>query len=110
MRNIFALLIAVFVVIGSIIFGNQLVLVFRDSIDAGIPISDLLPVVGFNMIRDIPLILSLSFFFGNHSGSKPFVQRFGGNCYEFYGNRGQKLYAFYPANSHCYISNNFISN
>jgi lipopolysaccharide export system permease protein len=62
MRNIFALLIAVFVVIGSIIFGNQLALVFRDSIDAGIPISDLLPVVGFNMIRDIPLILSLSFF------------------------------------------------
>jgi lipopolysaccharide export system permease protein len=62
MRNIFALLIAVFVVIGSIIFGNQLALVFRDSIDAGIPISDLLPVVGFNMIRDTPLILSLSFF------------------------------------------------
>lgn len=62
MRNVFTLLLAVFVVIGSIIFGNQLVLVVRDSIDAGIPIADLIPVVGFNMIRDIPLILSLSFF------------------------------------------------
>ena len=62
MRNVLTLLFAVFIVIGLIVFGNQLVLVVKDSLEAGIPLEDLIPVVGFNMLRDIPLILSLSLF------------------------------------------------
>jgi lipopolysaccharide export system permease protein len=62
MRQVLMLLAAVFIVIGLVIFGNQLVLVVKESIEGGIPISDLLPLVGFNMIRDVPLILSLSLF------------------------------------------------
>ena len=62
MRQVLMLLAAVFIVIGLVIFGNQLVLVIKESIEEGIPVVDLLPLVGFNMIRDVPLILSLSLF------------------------------------------------
>lgn len=62
MRQVLMLLVAVFIVIGLVIFGNQLVLVIKESLEQGIPIADLLPLVGFTMIRDIPLILSLSLF------------------------------------------------
>ena len=62
MRQVLMLLVAVFIVIGLVIFGNQLVLVVKESIEQGIPLADLLPLVGFNMIRDVPLILSLSLF------------------------------------------------
>ena len=62
MRNLLVLLAAVFIVIGLIVFGNQLVLMIKESLSIGIPVADLLPLVGFNMIRDIPLILSLSLF------------------------------------------------
>lgn len=62
MRQVLMLLAAIFIVIGLVIFGNQLVLVVKDSVEDGIPIADLLPLVGFNMIRDVPLILSLSLF------------------------------------------------
>ena len=62
MRQVLMLLAAVFIVIGLVIFGNQLVLVVKESVEDGIPIADLLPLVGFNMIRDVPLILSLSLF------------------------------------------------
>ena len=62
MRQVLMLLAAVFIVIGLVIFGNQLVLVVMESIEEGIPTVDLLPLAGFNMIRDVPLILSLSLF------------------------------------------------
>jgi lipopolysaccharide export system permease protein len=62
MRNVLVLLAAVFIVIGLVVFGNQLVLMVKESLSAGISVADLLPLVGFNMIRDVPLILSLSLF------------------------------------------------
>lgn len=61
-RNVLVLLFAVFVVIGLVVFGNQLVLVVKESLKQGIPVADLLPLIGFKMIRDVPLILSLSLF------------------------------------------------
>jgi Predicted permeases len=62
MRNVLVMLSAVFIVIGLVVFGNQMVLVINESLKEGIPVSDLLPLIGFKMIRDIPLILSLSLF------------------------------------------------
>ena len=61
-RNVLMMTAAVFIVIGLVIFGNQLVLVIKESLEEGIPIADLLPLVSFKMIRDVPLILSLSLF------------------------------------------------
>lgn len=61
-RNVLMLTAAVFIVLGLVIFGNQLVLVIKESLEEGIPIADLLPLVSFKMIRDVPLILSLSLF------------------------------------------------
>ena len=34
----------------------------QESIEHGIPIQELTPIIGFNMLRDLPIILSLSFF------------------------------------------------
>ncbi len=62
MRNVLVLFAAVFIVIGLVVFGNQLVLMVKESLSAGISVADLLTLVGFNMIRDVPLILSLSLF------------------------------------------------
>jgi lipopolysaccharide export system permease protein len=62
MRQVLMLLVAVFIVIGLVVFGNQLVLVFKESIQQNIFIADLMPIIGFKMIRDVPLILSLSLF------------------------------------------------
>jgi lipopolysaccharide export LptBFGC system permease protein LptF len=53
---------AVFLIISLVVFGNQVVLMIKESIKYGIPTTDLVPLIGFNMIRDIPLILSLSLF------------------------------------------------
>ena len=61
-RNVLIITAAVFIVLGLVIFGNQLVSVIKESLEKGIPIADLLPLVGFKMIRDVPLILSLSLF------------------------------------------------
>ncbi len=61
-RNVLMIMVAVFIVLGLVIFGNQLVSVIKESLEKGIPIADLLPLVGFKMIRDVPLILSLSLF------------------------------------------------
>ena len=54
--------IAIFFIIGLIIFGNQFVLTVQESVEHGIPIQELMPIIGFNMLRDLPVILSLSFF------------------------------------------------
>lgn len=62
MRHVVILLVAVFIVIGLVVFGNQLVLVIKESLKQGIPVVDLFPLIGFKMIRDVPLILSLSLF------------------------------------------------
>ena len=62
MRHVVILLAAVFIVIGLVVFGNQLVLVIKESLKQGIPVVELFPLIGFKMIRDVPLILSLSLF------------------------------------------------
>tara|TARA_B100000795_G_C22761014_1_gene423594 strand:+ start:250 stop:1308 length:1059 start_codon:yes stop_codon:yes gene_type:complete len=45
-----------------LVFGNQFVLTAQESIEHGIPFKELIPLVGFNMLRDLPIIFSLSFF------------------------------------------------
>jgi len=62
MRNVLVLLAVVFIVIGLVVFGDQLVSVIKESIKQGIPIVDLLPLIGFKMITKVPLILSFSLF------------------------------------------------
>lgn len=62
MRSVLMLLLTVFMVIGVVVFGNQLVLVVQESIKQGIPVVDLFSLIGFKLIRDVPLILSLSLF------------------------------------------------
>ncbi len=62
MRNVLVLLAAVFIVVGLVVFGNQLVLVVKESLKQGILTEDLFSIIGFKMIRDVPLILSLSLF------------------------------------------------
>lgn len=61
-RNVWIVLGAIFLIIGLVIFGNQVALMVKESLKHGIPTTDLLPLVTFNMIRDTPLILSLSLF------------------------------------------------
>ena len=62
MRNLVILFFAIMFIIGLVVFGNQFVLTVQESIERGIPIQELLPIVSFNMIRDIPMVLSLSLF------------------------------------------------
>ena len=61
-RNLVTLFFAIFFIIGLVIFGNQFVLMVKESVERGIPIQELMPLVNFNMIRDVSLILSLSLF------------------------------------------------
>jgi len=62
LRKIIVLLFAITFVIGLVVFGNQFVLTVQESIEHGVPLKELLPLVGFNMLRDIPIILTLSLF------------------------------------------------
>ena len=62
MRNLVILFFAIMFIIGLVLFGNQFVLTVQESIERGIPMQELLPIVSFNMIRDIPMVLSLSLF------------------------------------------------
>ena len=62
MRNLVILFFAIMFIIGLVLFGNQFVLTVQESIERGIPIQELLPIVSFNMIRDMPMVLSLSLF------------------------------------------------
>ncbi|SMM98997.1 permease YjgP/YjgQ family protein [uncultured Candidatus Thioglobus sp.] len=64
MRNVLVFSTVIFLIISLIIFGNQVVLIIKESLKIGILSTDLLPLISFNMIRDIPLILSLSLFLG----------------------------------------------
>ena len=61
-RNLVTLFFAIFFIIGLVLFGNQFVLMVQESVERGIPIQELMPLVSFNMIRDVSLILSLSLF------------------------------------------------
>ena len=62
LRNLAVFFIAIFFIIALIVFGNQFVLTVQESVEHGIPIQELMPIVGFNMLRDLPVILSLAFF------------------------------------------------
>ncbi|SMN12843.1 FIG000988: Predicted permease [Bathymodiolus heckerae thiotrophic gill symbiont] len=62
MRNVWVLTGAIFLVISLVIFGNQVASMINESLKYGISATDLLPLISFNMIRDIPLMLSLSLF------------------------------------------------
>ena len=61
-RNLVTLFFAIFFIIGLVLFGNQFVLTVQESVERGIPFQELMPLVSFNMIRDVSLILSLSLF------------------------------------------------
>ena len=62
MRNLVAYFCVIAFIIGLVVFGNQFVLTVQESIDRGIPFQELMPLISFNMIRDVPVILVLSFF------------------------------------------------
>ena len=62
LRNLIVFFLAITFIIGLIVFGNQFVLTTQESLSYGIPIKELMPLVGFNMLRDIPIILTLSLF------------------------------------------------
>jgi len=61
-RNLVTLFFAIVFIIGLVLFGNQFVLTVQESVERGIPLQELMPLVSFNMIRDVSLILSLSLF------------------------------------------------
>ena len=60
--NLVTLFFAIVFIIGLVLFGNQFVLTVQESVEEGIPLQELMPLVSFNMIRDISLVLSLSLF------------------------------------------------
>jgi len=62
LRSLLVYFFAITFIIGLVVFGNQFVLTVQESISFGIPIKELMPLVGFNMLRDIPIILNLSLF------------------------------------------------
>ena len=62
LRNLIVFLFAIFFVISLLVFGNQFVLTVQESVEHGIPLMELLPLIGYNMLRDIPIILTLSIF------------------------------------------------
>jgi lipopolysaccharide export system permease protein len=62
LKSLVVFFLGIFFIIGLIVFGNQFVLTVQESVEHGIPIQELMPIVGFNMLRDSPIILSLSIF------------------------------------------------
>jgi len=62
LSNLIVFFLAITFIIGLIVFGNQFVLTVQESISFGIPIKELMPLIGFNMLRDIPIIITLSLF------------------------------------------------
>ena len=61
-RNLVTLFFAIFFIIGLFVFGNRIVLTLQESFKQGIPFQELIPLISFNMIRDVTLIITLSFF------------------------------------------------
>jgi len=62
LKNLLVFLFAISFVIGLLVFGNQFVLTVQESVEHGIPIIELMPLIGYNMLRDIPIIITLSLF------------------------------------------------
>mgnify|MGYP000097032580 CR=1 FL=1 len=62
LKNLIIFLVSIFFIIGLIVFGNQFVLTVQESVEYGIPFQELLPIIWFNMLRDIPVIFSLALF------------------------------------------------
>jgi len=62
LRNLTVFFFAIFFIIGLLVFGNQFVLTVQESIEHGIPVIELFPLISYNMIRDVPIILTLSLF------------------------------------------------
>jgi lipopolysaccharide export system permease protein len=60
--RIFGFFAAITFLIFMIVFGNQFILTVRESVERGIPFQELLPIISLNMLRDIPLIVTLSLF------------------------------------------------
>ncbi len=61
-RNVVVLFFAIILIIGLVVFGNQFVLRMQESVEQGFPIQEAMSLISYNMIRDFPLIFSLSFF------------------------------------------------
>jgi len=62
LRNVVVLFLAIVFILGLVIFGNQFVSMVQKSIEQGIPVQELMPLVSYKTIRDVPLILTLSLF------------------------------------------------
>jgi len=62
LRNLIVFLFAISFVIGLLVFGNQFVLTVQESVEHGVPLIELMPLIGYSMLRDIPIILTLSLF------------------------------------------------
>ena len=62
LRNLLVFFFAISLVIGLLVFGNQFVLTVQESVEHGIPLAELMPLISYNMLRDIPIILNLSLF------------------------------------------------
>ena len=62
LKNLVVFFVSIFFIIGLVVFGNQFVLTVQESVEHGIPFRELMPIVSFNMLRDLPVILSLSLF------------------------------------------------
>ena len=61
-RNLVTLFFAIFFIIGLFVFGNRIVLTVQESFKQGVPFQELIPLISFNMIRVVTLIITLSFF------------------------------------------------
>ena len=62
LRNLIGFFVAISFIIGLLVFGNQFVLTVQESVEHGIPVIELMPLISYNMLRDIPIILTLSLF------------------------------------------------
>jgi len=62
LSNLIVFFFAITFIIALLVFGNQFVLTVQDSVEHGIDLKVLMPLVGFNMLRDISKILPLSLF------------------------------------------------
>jgi len=61
-RNLVTLFFAIFFVMALVVFGNRIVLTAQESFQRGLPFQELIHLISFNMIRDVVLILTFSFF------------------------------------------------
>jgi len=62
LRNLLVFFFAISFIISLLVFGNQFVLTVQESVEHGIPVIELMPLISYNMLRDIPIIFTLSLF------------------------------------------------